>query len=205
MKVIVVLGLGGTSHAQLVIDADHYIQNMTGNTLFTAPDVVAQVTLTASSLGDYRAALNAPTSSTKTDTINATREVLERNLTILGNKVESLANDPSMVDDKRIGVVHSAGMNVKGQGATQKRVFSVKNAAVAGTVHLTAEGGAKAHEWQYSVDVQNFTGKIAANTTTTASTDIGGLKSGSRYAFFHKAIMAGMATDWEGPLFVNVL
>ncbi|MFM9840116.1 MAG: hypothetical protein ACKVOQ_17755 [Cyclobacteriaceae bacterium] len=53
-------------------------------------------------------------------------------------------------------------------------------------------------------DATNFTGRIAADTTTTASTDIVDLKIGTRYAFFHKAIVAGIATDWEGPLFITV-
>lgn len=127
MKVIVVLGLGSTTNAQLVIDADHYVQNMTGNALFTAPDIVAQVTNTANSIVDFKTALNAPTSDTKTDTINTTREVVERNLKILASKVEAIANEPSLLDDKRIGVVHSAGMEVKGQTANQKtRVCSKK-------------------------------------------------------------------------------
>jgi hypothetical protein len=205
MKVIVVLGLGSTTNAQLVIDADHYVQNMTGNALFTAPDMVAQVTNTANSIVDFKTALNAPTSDTKTDTINTTREVVERNLKILASKVEAIANEPSLLDDKRIGVVHSAGMEVKGQTANQKHVFAVKNGKIAGSVRVTAEGGAKAHEWQYTADVINLTSRISAVTTTTASTDIVGLKSGTRYAFFHKAVLAGVASDWEGPLFLTVL
>ncbi|MBI1769393.1 MAG: hypothetical protein HY015_05315 [Bacteroidetes bacterium] len=205
MKAKIVLNLGSTSNAQVLVDAAHYTTNMTGNALFAAADIVAQVTATVTATTNLRAAMNAPISDAKTDNISAARETLDRNLTILAAKVEAVANSPTLVDSQRVGIVHSAGMEVKNQAIPKKRVFTVTNGIVEGSVHLTAEGGANAHEWQYTSDVVNFTARVAALTTTTSSTDINGLKSGSKYAFFHKPILSGMSSDWEGPLYVTVI
>jgi len=205
MKVNVVLNLGSRSNAQVLVDAAHYTTNMTGNALFAAADIVAQVTATVTATTALRTAMTAPTSDTKTDNINVARETLDRNLTILAGKVEGVANNPTLVDDQRVGVVHGAGMEVKSVAPGKKRVFSVTNGDIEGSVHLTAPGGANAHEWQYTSDVVNFTGRIPASTTTASTTDITGLQSGTKYAFFHKSIMAGVSTDWEGPLYMKVM
>ena len=96
-------------------------------------------------------------------------------------------------------------MEVKTFAPGKKRVFSVTNGNIEGSAHLTATGGANAHEWQYTNDVVNFTGRIPASTTTAAAIDITGLQSGTKYAFFHKPIMPGISTDWEGPLYIKVI
>ena len=199
------MNLGSTSNAKVLVDAAHYTTNMTGNPLFAAVDMVAQVTATATATANLQAAMTAPTSDTKTDAINAARETLDRNLTILANKVESVANSPTLVDDERVGVMHSAGMEVKAQAVPKKRVFAATLGDIEGSIFLSASGGASAHEWQYTADVMNLTGRIPVNTTTTSSTDIRGLKSGTKYAFFHKPIVARTMTDWEGPVFITVL
>ncbi len=205
MKAKIVLNLGSTSNAQVLVSATHITTNMTGNALFAAADIVAQVTATVTATTNLRAAMSAPLSDTKTDNVRVAREVLDRNLNILASKVEAVANSPTLVDSQRVGIIHSAGMNVKTQVGRKKRVFTVNRGNLEGSVHLTAESGANAHEWQYSSDVVNFTGRVAASSTTTSTTDIDGLKSGSKYAFFHKPIQAGSITDWEGPLYVTVI
>lgn len=204
MKVQVVLNLRDSSNAQVLIDADHYTTDMTGNLNFTATDITTQVTATKTAVTNLRAAINAATSDTKTDNIKIARDVLDRNLTKLASKVEDVANDPSTADTNRVNIVHSAGMNVKDQVHPQKRVFSASNGEISGEVDLMAQGGAKAHEWQYTTDLANFTNRVAAATTTKASTEITGLKKGAEYAFFHKAIVADTKTDWEGPVFLVV-
>ena len=205
MKTKIVMNLGSTSNAQVLVDDAHYTTNMTGNALFAAADIAAQVTATVSATTNLRAVMSAPISESKRDNISAAREVLDRNLTILAAKVEAVANSPTLVDSQRLGIVHSAGMEVKDQAIQKKRVFTVTHGPVEGSVHLTAAGGVSAHEWQYSSDVVNFSGRVAASTTTTSSTDINGLKSGNKYAFFHKPIEAGVSNDWEGPLYVTVI
>jgi hypothetical protein len=149
--------------------------------------------------------MNAPISDAKTDNINVARDVLDRMLNILASKVEAVANSPTLVDEQRVGIVHSAGMEVKTQVIPKKRVFAVTSGKVEGSVHLTASGGANAHEWQYTSDVLNFTGRIIVPTTTVSSTDINGLQIGTKYAFFHKSILPGASTDWEGPLMMTVV
>lgn len=204
MKVKVVLNLGGSSNAQVLIDADHYTTDMTGNAHFTAADIVAQVTAVKTEVTNLRTAINAPTSDAKTDDIRIARDALDRGLTKLAGKVEDVANDPATPDANRVDIVHSAGMNVKNQVHPQKHKFTVNNTDISGTVLLTAQGGANANEWQYTTDIINFTGRIPVATTTKAHTEIPNLKKGIEYAFFHKAIIAGTNTDWEGPVFLMV-
>jgi hypothetical protein len=205
MKIIVVLGLGDCSNAQVLIDGDRYVANMTGNAHFAAAPIVEQIGICRTSVSNLRLAINAPRSDTRSDNIRIARDVLDRNLSILGAKVEEIANDPSIPDTKRVEIVHSAGMAVKNQVHPGKHKFTVKNTEVRGTVHLTAQGGANSHEWQYTTDIINFTGRIAAHTTTKANTDIRNLKKLTEYAFFHKPIVPNGDTDWEGPIILIVM
>ncbi|SRR5258706_5834619 len=205
MKAKIVLNLRSTSNAQVLVTATHITTNMTGNPLFAGADIVTQVTATGTATTNLRNAMSAPLSDTKTDNVRVAREVLDRNLTILAAKVEAVANSPTLVDSQRVGIIHSAGMEVKIQVIPKKRVFSVTRGIIEGSVHLTAQGGANAHEWHYTSDVVNFSGRVPMNTTTKSSTDLNGLTSGSKYAFFHKPIQAGISTGWEGPLYVMVI
>ena len=200
MKIQIVLGLGSCSNAQVLIDGDHYVTCMTGNTYFAPTAITEVLTACKTAITNLRAAINAPVSGTKTDSVKITRDAVDRNLTILGGKVEEVANDPSIPDAKRVEIVHSAGMDAKNQAHPQRRKFTVSPAGISGTVHLTAQGGAKAHEWQYTSDVINFTGRIAVTTTTKGFTDIPNLKKGTEYAFFHNAIIANVNTGCEGPI-----
>ncbi len=202
---IVSLNLRGKNNAEVLVESAHYTTNMTGNALFNAADIVAAVTNTVTATTNLRTAMNAPISDSKTDNVNAAREALNRNLIILAGKVEAVANNPALLDDQRMGIIHSAGMEAKTQTIAKKRVFTVTNGNVEGSVHIIATGGANAHEWQYTQDVVNLTGRVAAPSTTKSSTDIAGLKPATKYAFFHKPIVAGEITDWEGPLFVTVV
>ncbi len=204
MKVKVVLNLGSSSNAQVLIDGDHYTTDMTGNAHFTAADITAQVTAVKTLVTNLRTAINAPTSDSKTDDIKIARDALDRGLTKLAGKVEDVANDPSTPDANRIDIVHSAGMSVKSQVHPQKHKFTAGNTEISGTVLLTAQGGANANEWQYTTDIINFTGRVPVATTTKAHTEIPNLKKGADYAFFHKAIISGTNTDWEGPVFLMV-
>jgi len=205
MIVTPVLFLATKSNAEILVDATHYTTNMTGNPLFSSADNVAQVTATVAATNNLRAAMSAPSSDTKTDSIRVAREALNRNLIILAGKVHAVANSPTLLDSQRIGVIHSAGMEVRGRGTTKKRVFTAENGDVAGSVYLSAPGGANAHEWQFATDLINFSDRKAANSTTVADTEITGLERGVKHAFFHKAIIRGIETDWDAPIFLIVL
>jgi len=204
MKPQIVLDLNGINNAQVVIDADHYTTCMTGNDLFSGDDIVATVTATKTATTNMRTAVSAPITEGKNDNIRIARDVLNRCLNKLASKVEDLANDPEISDLVRLDIIHSAGMSEKEQVRRQKNQFAVKNGDISGTVNLTAQGGANAHEWQYTTDITDFTARVAATTTTTASTKITNLKQTTKYAFFHKAIIAGADTDWEGPVFLVI-
>jgi len=201
MKPRIVLDLNGINNSEVVIDAEHYTTCMSGDPLFKGDEIVEVVNSTKTATTNLRTAMNAPISESKNDDIRIARDVLDRCLTKLASKVEVLANDPSISDLARLDIIHRAGMIVKGQNRRQKNKFTVKNSDISGTVNLTAKGGAKAHEWHYTTDTTNFTDRIAAKTTTTATTKITNLKQATRYAFFHKPTIAGTETDWEGPIF----
>ena len=205
MKVSVALNLSGTNNAQVLVDADHYTTSMTGNAKFAAADVVAQVTATKTAATNLRTAVNAPISDNKTDNIKINRDILDRNLSKLASKVEDIANDPATPDANRVDIVHSAGMTLRSKTLPSKRHFTAVNGEVSGSVVLTAAGGASAHEWQYTADIANLGNRQSADTTTTAKTEITDLKRAVEYAFFHKPIIAGEKTDWEGPLFLIVV
>ena len=205
MKPKIVLDLNRINNSQVVIDADHYTTCMTDNPQFADDATVAAVTATKSATTNMRAAVSAPISETKNDNIRIARDVLNRCLINLASRVEALANDPEISDLVRLDIIHGAGMIEKGQTRRQKNQFSVKNGDISGTVLLMAQGGANAHEWQYTTDVIDFTGRIASKTTTTASTKIIGLKQAVKYAFFHIAIKPGIDTDWEGPIFLVIM
>lgn len=205
MKVQIVLDLSKRSNAQLMVDADHYTISMTGNTNFAAADIVAEVTAAKAAVVDMRTAVNAVNSDTKTENVRLKRDIVERRLSRLASKVEDVANDPGVMDANRVNIVLSAGMIVKSQASRKKQVFTVVNASISGTVQLTAAGGANAHEWQYTTDTINLTNRVSADSSTTARTEIAGLTKGKEYAFFHKSIIAGEKTDWEGPVMLVII
>jgi hypothetical protein len=204
MKIKVALKLSICSNSQVLVNGDRYVNCMTGNAHFAAPATVELVTTCKTDVTNLRAAINAPMSDTKADNIRIARDALDRNLTMLAARVEEVANDPSIPDAQREEIVHSAGMEVKNQGRPGKHVFAAVNTALSGIAHLTATGGANAHEWEYTTDVINFTGRVSLPPTTKASTDVPNLKRGTEYAFFHKAITPEGETDWEGPVILLV-
>jgi hypothetical protein len=204
MKIQIVLNLSSTSNAQVITDALRYTTCMTGNAYFTAADVVAQIDATNAATTSMRNVLSSPMSDTKKDNVLIARDVLDRDLIKLANKVEDIANAPNLSDLTRLDIVHSAGMIAKGQNHPERRQFRAVNSKISGTVIITAKGGAKAHEWQYTTDIVNYTGRIAVDSTTSAKTEIPNLADGTRYAFFHKPIISNTITEWEGPIILLV-
>jgi hypothetical protein len=178
---------------------------MTGNSHFADARIVAMVATCKTSVAGLRTAINAPTSDIRSDNISIARDVLDRNLTMLGAAVEEVANNPAIPDSQREEIVHSAGMEIKNQVHPTARVFRVINTGISGRVQLLARGNAKAHQWQYTEDVINYTGRIDIESTTTADTFAGNLTKGKEYAFFHKPIKPKVHTEWEGPVLLLVL
>jgi hypothetical protein len=205
MKAKPALGLSNTSNAEVLVLTGHISTNMTANPLFAAADITAQLAVTNTAATALRNAMNATTSDTRTDNIRVARDVLDRNLMILAAKVEAVANNPTLPDDQRDGIIHSAGMPVKGKANPQKRVLAAVPGDTSGTVLLTAPSGGVAHEWAYTTDVVNYTNRITLPATSTASTTVSGLKPLTQYAFFHRAVLRKGSSEWEGPITCMVL
>jgi len=204
MKLQIALGLRKFSNPQLLVEADRYITCIKGNPTFDGASIISRLSATELATAKMRQAVSAPISENKTQAIRIARDSLERYIKGMANEVGNIANAPGIPDVQRVAIFHSAGMKIKTQVIPQKRCFKAVNNSISGSVHLTAQGCKKAHEWQYTIDIENFTGRIPVDSTTKASTNITGLKELTKYAFFHKPIIARTTTDWEGPIFLVV-
>lgn len=200
MKVKIVLGLQKKSHAELITVAELYASNMTGDPIFSGADFTAQVTALKTAITAMRTAMNAPLSDTKTEGIRMARVQVEHLVNKLASRVEDLANDPATPDANRMNIVDSAGMTVKDSPKPQKRKFCAEFGEVSGSVILYAPGGAKAHEWEYTTDPLGISNRKRLEPTTMGRAEVFDLIRGTEYAFFHKAIVSGEKTDWEGPV-----
>ncbi|GHN02091.1 hypothetical protein WSM22_35800 [Cytophagales bacterium WSM2-2] len=206
MNVRIVLGLRSKTNAEILVLSKHFTTSMTGNPLFAAADIVTQIGNTVTATTNLANAINAPTSDTRTDNIRSCRDAVDRNLNMLAGKVEAVANNPALLDDQRLTIVHSAGMEVRAQATRNKLVFAVVNGDKPGTLYATAPAGPAAHKWAITEDTVNFTNRIELRTTVSASTIIEGLKRFTQVAVFHKAVVPDdEEPDWEGPLLITVL
>jgi len=203
MKVEIVLDLHNLTNAEVVVDGDHYITSMTGKDIFDTTEVAAQLATTTNAVAKLRSAMRAPTSDDKTENIRIARDTLDRSLRKLANMVEDIANDPAIPDVARIDIVHQAGMRVKGRTARQKNQFKAVNGDISGSVILTAASGVTGHIWQYTTDIENFTGRIQKKGSSGTKL-ITGLTPLTKCAFFHQPIIGDEDTDWEGPIILNI-
>ncbi len=204
MKIQINLGLSLKTNSEILVDGGQYVTCMNLNPYFLAAAIVAQVATTKAAIIAFHAVLNAPTSDTKTDDIKVARDVAEREITALALMVQTVANDASLPDIQRPVIVASAGMQDKVKTPRGKQKFTAHNTVISGTTHLTAQGKADANDWAYSLDTVGFTNRVVVDTTTAAHTDIPGLPVGTEVAFFHKAVIAGVTTAWEGPIFLKI-
>lgn len=204
MKATVNVGLRNMNNSEVFVYTDHITGKVAGNPLFDQPHVKEQVTVVTGANKALMTAMAEPMSESKSDHIRDCRAVLDRELSILAGYIEALANKGEKSDDERAAIIHSAGLEVVQRSPRKKKSFAVASGPVEGSVKLTAEGIGAAHEWQFTTDLVNFGNRQSAPATTTASTEISGLKSGTRYVFFHRSVQAGVDTAWEGPLFFTV-
>jgi hypothetical protein len=204
MKAEAVLSLRSKNNSEVFVYADHIISKVTEESLFDLPHIKEQLAVTSLANKSLLAAMAEPLSETKTDHIRAARATLDRELTILAGYIVALANKGEHPHDVRASIIHAAGLDVMVRKPRKKNSFTVVSGLVGGSVFLKAAGEGVAHEWQFSTDLVNFENRKAAPATTTASTEITGLESGTRYVFFHRSVQAGVNTPWEGPLFLTV-
>jgi hypothetical protein len=132
------------------------------------------------------------------------KELVKKDMRTLRNYVQTIAdNNPTLAE----AIIISTGMSVKKMGGKKPKEFGVENTSTSGIVSVFApaiKANRGAHEWQYTTDVEHFTQRVAADSTTDASTEISGLVPGTKYAFFHKAITPEKNKTWDGPVFMIV-
>jgi len=203
MKIEIVLDSYKRSNAEVVVDGDHYITSMTGKKVFDTPEVSTQITTTTNAVDGLRSAMRAPTSDVKTENIRIARDTVDRSLRKLANRVEDIANDPALPDVARIDIAHQAGMKVKGRTPRQKNQFKAVNGDLSGSVILTAASGVTGHIWQYTSDIEKFTGRIQAKGSSGTKV-ITGLTPLTKCAFFHQPIIGDDDTEWEGPIILDI-
>jgi hypothetical protein len=87
-------------------------------------------------------------------------------------------------------------MAVKKLTARNKVNLAVTPGLVPGTAHLVAKsaGHRSAYEWQYSLDPKTWT---AIPVTLQAKTDVGGLTSGTTYAFRVRPVLKAGEATWS--------
>ena len=205
MFIQIVLSLRDCNNAQIMVVADHYSSCMKTSKYFTDPIAVNQLANVDEAINNLRNIINAPIYATQSEDIAAARDALDRALIKLKNIVQDIANDSSVPDANRVTIVHSAGMTVKSQVHPQARIFTVKQGDISGTVVLTAQGGANANEWQMTTDIEKCTNRIPLPTTVPAKTIVSNLQKKADYAFFHRAVISGTETNWEGPIIITVV
>ncbi|GHN02292.1 hypothetical protein WSM22_37810 [Cytophagales bacterium WSM2-2] len=149
--------------------------------------------------------MSAPNTKEKTSTVKAARDGLDHELTVLASMVEAAANDPAVRDDQRVPIVQSAGMDVKSKGGGKSKLqFAVAQGGSSGSVILTAEAGARGHEWRSTPDIEKYENQTPLATTTLSRVEVTGLTVGIKMAFFHRPIIPGKNTDWEGPIIFEI-
>jgi len=205
MFVKVKLGLGETSNSNAVVKGNYWVGKMTGNALFLAALIVAQIIKVKNATIALVNALSAPKSETKTNDIEKAREIWDSEVKILAGMVEGVANDTSVADADRIGIVLSAGMQVMEFAGRQDQYFHAVAGPLSGTATVYAKGGAPANMWTYTYDVENFTNRVEIQGSTAAHYLFTGLMVDKKCAFFHKDITPDGLSNWEGPDIITIL
>ncbi len=101
-------------------------------------------------------------------------------------------------------LIHSAAMNVRKVTVVGKRVFSVRQAALSGTVSLVAPaaGSRASYEWEMSADGGKTWQPLPP--TMPARTTASGLQPATTYAFRYRSVTKAGASDWSQPIAIVV-
>jgi hypothetical protein len=191
--IFVVLGLPRPV-APLIIRMNEILEAMLANkSEFPSPPVaiaLAQSHVTALSSAETATKTKAPGTIPTRD---AAQKLVIEDANQLHGYVQQLANASP---DQAANIAAAAAMKLRKAATRQVHDLTVKQTA-SGTILATAGNvkGAKAHEWQYSLDG----GKswVSAPPTTKASTSITGLTSGVLVQVRHRSIVKGGPGDWS--------
>jgi hypothetical protein len=123
-----------------------------------------------------------------------------RDLTAYVQKLADGAGDEASA----VAIIQASGLNLKVNGVYIKPPLAAKNGLVSGTILLTAALGGKrgSHEWQMSLNNQNWTG---LPPTTKASTQVENLTPLSVQHFRHRLITNKGPEEWSQSVSVVVL
>jgi hypothetical protein len=202
-KKMVALMLAKVSVPQLVADARHYVQSMTGNAHFPNPSpALTDVSTNATALEAAYAV-----AQTKVKGAAERRDVEVRALHLklkgLAVYVEGIANtNPDLADT----IIASAGMQEKKAAKVTQHVFSVKLGAKPGEVLLSTKGVKRGvYIYEMSADPNlapaNWTMIYQGITRKFLKT---GLVSGTRYFFRYSTIDKTGQSAWSPMLSVVV-
>jgi hypothetical protein len=204
IRLLVALGLSKLSPAQISANAKHYVQKMTGNTLFPAPSP----TLAAlnAQIAAFDAAYN--TSLTKArGTVSAMRSE-EKSLKILlkglAVYVETVANaDPdhaaSIIED-------GAGMPLKKPSVRKPKTFTVRNGTEKGTVLLDSKAvRGSVYLYEMTTDPNTPSSWLSLGILSKVKFTKIGLTSGTHYYFRVAVVTKGIQSNWSPVIDLIVL
>ena len=134
---------------------------------------------------------------------NLQYELVLQDVRDLMSYVQKLA-DSSADESTAIAIIQSSGFSLKVNGVYIKPPLEAKNGNVSGTILLRAALGGKrgSHEWQISLNNQNWTG---LPPTTKASTQVDNLTRLSVQHFRHRLITNRGPEEWSQSVSVVVL
>ncbi len=186
-----------TSVPALISVAKAIIAAMTNNASFPAPEpTIAAVSAALNELETAEAAALARAKGAATAR-NQKRAALVALLELLKAYVQKTADENF---ETAATVIGSAAMVVRKVPVRTKRVFTVKQGTVSGSVTLVTASAARraSYEWEYSGDG----GKtwLLMPATLQTKTSITGLQAGSTYSFRYRAILKAGAEDWSAPV-----
>ena len=200
-----------TTVAAFIIYVRGIILKLTGN-----PNVPVPYPLVFSSLAAYTTNINLLDSAeTNVQTHvsgsvaarDSAHDICKKDMRSVRSMVQQLADINTSATITSTTIITSAGLGVKTASIRKARVFAAKNTLIAGTIKVVAasiKNNRGGHAWFYTTDLVAFTGKVAAPTTTKASTTIEGLTSATKYALFHTATVVGGVNIEDGPIFMTV-
>ncbi len=189
--------------ADFIVRAQSILDTMAANPKTLPTPSPALITLAAdiSDLVTKEAAVQTRTVGAVADR-DAARKVVADDLRSERAYVEALVNeDPA----NGATIAQDAGMTLRKAPTRNKPDLAIQKGAVSGSVHAFAKAtkGARANEWQYSLD--GGTTWIDLLPTTGADTMIHGLTPGTTVSIRQRVLTRAGLTDWGQPVSTLVL
>ena len=191
--ILVVLGLPRAVAALIIRLTAILDAMMAAKTTFPSPPLAfALVQAHVAALSSAEAATKTRAAGTR-QARDAARKLVIEDAKQLHGYVQQLANaSPAQAES----IATAAAMTLRKHAARITHDITIKQ-TVSGTVHVVAKSvkGARAHEWQYSVDA----GKswVAALPTAQPRTSLTGFQPGALVQVRHRSIVKTGAGDWS--------